>query len=223
MNGFRGCRDGDRESGVTANGYSIGIFLGWCKCFEIRGDCCTTFWIYGKSLNRTLERINLSKWIVSQSKKKKEIRGLGRSLLQSDTEEFRAGTPVRPILQGRVQAPNDSKQLALWPHSYKATELGITPRLSGSSPFCHVKLLFSTELAFTHQALNICKWQMYLGLGFRFWIPPQRALPPILASSLWAAFFPFASHPGERKRTECLALCPWIEPLWWEHSVLIDC
>ena len=82
--------------------------------------------------------------------KKKEIRGLGRSLLQSDMEEFRAGTPVRPILQRRVQAPNESKQLALWPHSYKAMELGITPRLSGSSPFCHVKILFSTELAFTH-------------------------------------------------------------------------
>lgn len=83
-------------------------------------------------------------------KKKKEIRGLGRSLLQSYAEEFRAETPVRPILQRRVQAPNESKQLALGPHSYKATELGFTPRLSGLSPFCHVKLLYSTELAFTH-------------------------------------------------------------------------
>lgn len=82
-------------------------------------------------------------------KKKRKIRGLGRRLLQSDTSEFRAGTPVRPILQRRVQAPNESKQLALGPHSYKAMELGFTPRLSGLSPFCHVELLFSTELAFT--------------------------------------------------------------------------
>lgn len=161
---------------------------------------------------------------ISFKKKKKEIRGLGRSLLQSYAEEFRAETPVRPILQRRVQAPNESKQLALGPHSDKATELGFTPRLSSLSPFCHVKLLYSTEPAFTHQALNMCKWRIYFGVGVSdSGFPPQRALPPILASSLWAAFLPFASHPEERKRTRCLALRPWIEPLWREQSVLIDC
>lgn len=65
-------------------------------------------------------------------KKGEKVRGPGGSQPRNYVEKFRVDTPVTPILQRRVQAHRLSKQLALGPHSYKVTELGSIPRLSGS-------------------------------------------------------------------------------------------